>query len=190
MGHDIEILLITGPAGVGKSTLSWEIGRRLEESGTAHAIVESDELDRVYPKPTAEQLERLLPGCRDVSAVNLAALWSTYHALGHTKLVMSGVMLHPQFDRRWILQAIPDASITVVRLLASDEVLTERVTRREIGSGATEQLQRTLRQAHRMAGEEASDTIRIRTDGHTPIELAEVVLRQVGWLAPATAEPS
>lgn len=183
MQNAVHILLITGPAGIGKSTLCWEIGAKLEEARVAHAIVETDELDRVYPKPTAEELERLRRGAADVSAVNLAAIWSTYRALGHSRLVMSGVMMHLDFDRRWILQAIPDAEITVVRLQASESTLTERLAQREIGSGAEAQLQRTLRQTLRMAAESGDGLLRVPTDGKTPVELADTVLHETGWLA-------
>jgi hypothetical protein len=183
MQDSVRILLITGPAGIGKSTLCWEIGAKLEEARVAHAIIETDELDRVYPKPTAEELERLRPGIADVSTINLAAIWSTYRALGHSRLVMSGVMMHLAFDRRWILAAIPDAEITVVRLQASEQTLTERLEQREIGSGAEEQLQRTLRQARRMAGEGDDGLLRVPTDGSRPPELAEQILRETGWLS-------
>ncbi len=183
MQDTVRIMLVTGPAGIGKSTLCWEIGARLEEAKVAHALVETDELDRVYPKPTAEELERLRPGATDVSALKLAAIWSTYRALGHSRLIMSGVIMHPGFDRRWILAAIPDAEITLVRLQASESTLTERLERREIGSGAEEQLQRTLRQARRMAAESGDGLLRVPTDGKTPAELADTVLRETGWLA-------
>jgi broad-specificity NMP kinase len=174
-------MLVTGPAGIGKSTLCWEIGAKLEEAQIAHAIVETDELDRVYPKPTAEELERLRPGATDINAINLAAIWSTYRALGHSRLIMSGVIMHPGFDRRWILAAIPDAEITLVRLQASESTLTERLERRETGSGMEEQLQRTLRQARRMATESGEGSLRVPTDGKTPAELADTVLRETGW---------
>jgi len=99
----IDLLLVTGAAGIGKSTLCWEMGSLLQRAEVAHAIIETDELDRIFPKPTREELQRLWPGTTDVSAVNLAAIWSAYRALGHTKLIMSGVMMHPAFDQRWIL---------------------------------------------------------------------------------------
>ena len=178
----IEILLITGPAGVGKSTLCWEIGAQLGAAGTAHAIIETDELDRIYPKPEAADLARLKTGTVDVSSINLAALWSTYRALGHSRLIMPGVMLHLDFDRRWILQAIPDAEITVVRLLAGEATLLTRLAQREIGSGAQDQAQRTLKQARRMADQKSDGIICVQTDGETPQELARIVLRAVGWL--------
>ncbi|WID94645.1 hypothetical protein QO058_17605 [Bosea vestrisii] len=178
----VEILLITGPAGIGKSTLCWEMGDLLAEAGIAHAAIESDELDRVFPKPGAEDLAPLAPGARDVSQLNLAALWGTYRGLGHTRLIMSGVMLHVGFDKSWILAAIPDARITVVRLRGSEGSLLERLDRRETGAGREAQIERSLRQAKRMASEVADDFIVVDTDELTPAELARDVLARNGWL--------
>lgn len=176
-----QILLLTGPAGVGKSTLAWETQHQLSEAGIAHAIIETDELDRVFPKPTGEQLERFRPGLRDVSAANLEAIWSTYRALGHTRLIMSGVMVHLAFDRAWILDAIPDARITVVRLTTSEETLVGRLRGREVGSGAEAQIARSLRQKRRMDAQ-ADDALAVPSDGRTVAELAITVLQAVGWL--------
>lgn len=180
MPDEVDILLVTGPAGVGKSTLCWEIGAALAAAGKPHAIIETDELDRVHPKPSAEELERLKPGTRDVSSLSLAALWSTYYALGHRRLIMSGVMLHLAFDRRWILQAIPQARFTVIRLVAAEATLLARLAQREAGSGLAGQAERTLRQARRMAQEQQSGIISVPTDGRNPEELAQLVL--AAWL--------
>ncbi|CAN7660751.1 hypothetical protein [Bosea sp. LjRoot237] len=177
----VEILLVTGPAGIGKSTLCWEMGAVLAEAGIAHVAIESDELDRVFPKPGAEELAPLAPGARDVSQLNLAALWGTYRALGHTRLIMSGVMLHVDFDKSWILAAIPEARITVVRLLGNDDSLRERLDRRETGAGRDAQIERSLRQARRLANEAANGFIVVDTDGRTPAELAREVLGTIGW---------
>lgn len=178
----MQLLLITGPAGVGKSTLCWELSAELAAAQVAHAVVETDELDKVFPRPAREELDRLWPDTIDVSSVNLAAIWSTYRALGQRRLIMSGVMLHLAFDRRWILAAIPDAEITVVRLAVSEPELLARLAQREIGSGAEAQVERSLRQARRMADENAEGLIVVPTDGRTPGELARTVLEKIGWL--------
>jgi len=177
-----QILLITGPAGVGKSTLCWEIAARLAGSGLAHAVIETDELDRVFPPPSSRELASLRPGTTDVSSLNLAAIWSTYRALGHTRLIMSGVMVRPAEDLRWIADAIPDADFTVVRLRASDATLLSRLGRREVGSGRDDQIRRSLRQAEQMAGERADGLVLVLADDATPTDLADRVLRAVGWL--------
>lgn len=179
----MKLLLITGPAGIGKSTLCWEMSSQLAARQVAHAVIETDELDRVYPRPSSEELDRIQPGTADVSSINLAAIWSTYRALGHSRLVMSGVMMHLDSDRRWILAAIPDAQITVVRLAATEPTLLARLAQREIGSGADEQTQRSLRQARRMAGDVTEGVIVLPTDGQGPAELAQIILKTAGWLA-------
>ena len=51
----MQLLLITGPAGVGKSTLSWEMSAQLAAAQVAHAVIETDELDRVFPRPTTKR---------------------------------------------------------------------------------------------------------------------------------------
>lgn len=183
----VEILLITGPAGVGKSTLCWEIGDQLAAAGVPHAAIETDELDRVFPKPGADDLAALVPGARDVSQLNLAALWGTYRALGHSRLLMSGVMAHVAFDKRWILAAIPDARITVVRLRANDETLLGRLDRREQGAGREAEMERSLRQSQRMRQEAGEGFLVIETDGRTPAELARDVLAQSGWVEESSA---
>ena len=184
----MQLLLITGPAGVGKSTLSWEISAQLAAAHVAHAVIETDELDRVFPRPHADELDRIQPGTTDVSSINLAAIWSTYRALGHTRLIMSGVMLHLDFDKRWILCAIPEAQITVVRMLAAEPLLLARLAQREIGPGADEQAQRSLRQARRMANEDAEGIVVLPTDGKGPAELAKIALQKTGWLNTGSQE--
>lgn len=179
----MQLLLITGPAGIGKSTLCWEMSaQQLAAAQVAHAVIETVELDRVFPRPGIEDLERIQPGTTDVSSINLAAIWSTYRALGHSRLIMSGVMVHLDFDRRWILAAIPEARITAVRMIATEATLLARLAQREIGSGAEEQAQRSLRQARRMANKDAEGMIVLPTDGKMPAELAAIILQKIGGL--------
>jgi hypothetical protein len=141
----------------------------------------------VFPRPDQAALDALKPGASDVSQLNLAALWNTYRSLGHKRLIMSGVMLHAGHDKRWISAAIPDATITVVRLRSSDATLLERLDRREIGAGRDAQIARSLRQAKRMEGEDARDFVIVATDGRAPPDIAREILGRIGWLAEPAA---
>jgi hypothetical protein len=67
--------------------------------------------------------------------------------------------MHLEFDRRWILAAIPNARLTVVRLTATEPSLLARLAQREFGSGADEEAQRSLRQARRIAKEDSEGMI-------------------------------
>ena len=40
-----EVLLLTGAAGVGKSTVSWEVSEELKRRGLAHAVIDTDGVD-------------------------------------------------------------------------------------------------------------------------------------------------
>jgi predicted kinase len=177
-----QILLITGPAGVGKTTLNWEVSSQLASSNVRHAAIETDELDRVFPLPSASEMEDLRPEMTDISEINLASIWQNYHALGCDRLILSGVMVFVDEAKKWIARAIPKADFTVVRLVASEETLLGRLERREIGSGLDDQIRRTLKQARLISTLANTDLIELQTDGRTPQEIASELLQRIGWL--------
>ena len=98
-----HVLLVCGPAGVGKSTLGYEIVTQLREAGVAHVLLDSDELDRVWPLSRSDQ--------DALNQANLAAFWATASALGHDHLILVGGFLDPDAERIWIDPAIPDAKV-------------------------------------------------------------------------------
>lgn len=46
-----EALLIGGRAGVGKTTVGWEVSAQLQVLRIAHCLIEGDNLDRAFPAP-------------------------------------------------------------------------------------------------------------------------------------------
>ncbi len=95
----MDVIVICGATGIGKSTLAWEVGRQLEVAGISHAIVDTDELDRVYPQP--KTLSELV----ELTSRNLKSVLESFSALGHTRIILSGVMLDFESDLEWM--AIP-----------------------------------------------------------------------------------
>jgi hypothetical protein len=169
-----DVLGISGSAGVGKSSAAFEISHQLEQLGVTHALIDSDELDRIVPVP--DDLWRL-------TERNLRCVWAGFHDRGVRRLILVGVFLHRPSELAWIARAVPGARFTLVRLVASDATLVERIGRREIGSGGPSQLERTRRQVRSFDREARPDVHLIQTDGVPVAELATEIIRRSDWLA-------
>jgi len=169
----VHVLLLSGPAGVGKSTFSWEIADQLRRHGTAHVVLDSDELDRAWPLSGAQQ--------QALNRANLSAFWANAAALGHRRLLLAGVFLHFAADLAWIEEAIPGAVVTRFVLDARDDELERRVRAREIGSAADEQLTRTLAQARRFRRRNVGSPDIVDTTDTTVADLARQAIERAGW---------
>ena len=160
-----DVLVICGPAGVGKSSVAFEVSLQLDGNGVSHALIDTDELDRIYPVPED------LPA---ITERNLRAVWSTYAERGVGRLILVGVWLDRRSETEWIRRAVPDARIAAVRLLANRETLVERVRNRERGTGLDGQLARTMQQLD-ASRDYPSESLPIATDGLPLIEVARQV---------------
>ncbi|GAA0956784.1 AAA family ATPase [Actinocorallia libanotica] len=172
---DATVVLICGPAGVGKSSTAYEVSRQLARSDIAHALIETDELDRVHPWPP--------PGLdtAELSKHNLHALWSNYQALGHTRLILTGVFVDLTEPLDWIRHVLPRAGITLIRLTADTPTLRTRILQRELGPEAEKQWRRTLTQLHSLNATAELETLRIDTTGRTPTDIATEIIEH--WRA-------
>jgi Mrp family chromosome partitioning ATPase len=162
-----DVLVISGPAGVGKSTTAFEVSHQLQAADVDHVLIDTDELDRIYPVPG---------DLSDVTERNLAAMWGTFAARGARRLILVGVYLDRPTELDWVRPAIPDAAITCVRLAASDATLVDRVDRREIGSDRAGQLERTRRQVAAIDADQRDGVTVIVTDGLAVEDIARRIL--------------
>jgi Mrp family chromosome partitioning ATPase len=170
-----EVLLITGAAGVGKSSVSWEVSEELKRRGLAHAVIDTDELDRVWPLELHDTRRRRL------NIANLTAWWEQYRELGISRLVLVGVFVKLTDAIDWIGVAIPDADIRAVRLVASPRELGRRVEQREVGSAQDEQVERALQQANEIESLATTDEVVFDTDGVTVASLAVWLCDLMAW---------
>ncbi len=170
------MILITGPGGVGKTTVAFEACRSLEAAGVGHAMIDADELDRIFPAPADD------PHKSRLTRRNLASVWANLRDAGAPRLILTMVAPSVEDELPAIREAIPEAAITVVRLRASEGDLLERVRGREIGSGHGYQAERTIEQACLMQREPTGDRLVIDTSGRKTGEVAREVLDRAGWL--------
>ena len=170
----VPILLVTGPLGVGKTTVVLEIGSLLEQANISHAVIDLDSLAWCYPQPVDDPFNNRL------AFRNLAAVWANYAATGIQRLVIARV-IEARNELKWYHLAVPDAEITIVRLRASEATLRGRVMSREVGFGQEAALNRAVELA-RLMDRAAVEHHLVETDGRAVTDISREVLHQAQWL--------
>jgi hypothetical protein len=168
----IEVLVISGPAAVGKTSVVNQVSAQLRAADIAHAVIDTDALDDVYPVP--DEQWRL-------TERNLASVWQSFRELGTRRLILAGVYMHRESELSWIRRASGAERLLLVRLSASERTLGERVGQREIGSSHDDQLARTLLQANQLAEEAVPEASVIKTDERTVPDIAAEIVELLGW---------
>jgi len=185
-GH---VMLICGPAGVGKSTVGFQLYVRCLQAGLAASYVDLDQISFVRPAHPGDSRDRRL------KARNLAAIWQNYRAAGATHLIATGPIANDQALQAYAAE-IPGA-LTICRLRAGADELTKRILSRGAGGSWPQpgdplrgQPARVLVHYSARAAEQAAaldesqlGDIVIDTDGCLPEEAAVLIGRMADWLS-------
>lgn len=170
-------LVISGPPGVGKSTVGWRVFDLCTDAGDDPALVDLDMMGAAWPAPDDD------PHQSRLKAKNLAAVWGNYQAVGSRRLIMEGVVESPT-DQNLLSSAV-GASVIVCTLVASVDALESRIRGRGRDHGAD------LEKLIGRAGDLSTRLTRsgvvgflIQTDGRTIDEIAGEALQQ--WNAVRT----
>lgn len=171
----VPTLIVTGPVGVGKTRIAYEIANLLEEAALPHACIDMDTLRSCYPRPANDRFNIAL------GLKNLAAVWENCRLAGATHLILADVV-ESSDERAAYRAAVPDATVTIARLRASLDTLAERVGVRETGSGHEWHLHRAAELAAQMDRDQVEDFV-VETDGRTVTAIAREIVERCGWLA-------
>ncbi len=175
MCMQVPTILVTGPVGVGKTTLIEAMGRLLRDAAVPHATVDFDNLTACYPRSPDDDVWGT-----NLGLANLAALWRNYQALGASRLLLARV-IEDRKELDGYRNAVPGAEIVVVRLRASPSTLQQRVRARGESRGMQWHLERAVELAALMEKRRVEDFV-VETEARQPGELAWETLRRVGWL--------
>ncbi|MFI9152338.1 AAA family ATPase [Streptomyces sp. NPDC053367] len=176
--HEAEVLLLGGRAGVGKTTVAWEVSARLRAAMVAHCLIEGDFMGQVHPAPDGD------PSRSRITERNLTALWSNYAELGYRRLIYTNT-LSVLAENGGMFQRAMGANVRIVRvvLTASDATARERLTGRELGSELEQELENSARKARLLDERMPPDTVRVATDGRSVVDIARDVAGVTNWLS-------
>jgi hypothetical protein len=184
----VPFLWLCGPPGVGKSAVGYEIFTQVYRSGIKAGFLDFDQVGLCYPAPADD------PVNHRVKSQNLAAVWPVYRAAGARCLIAVGSVT----SRETVLLyagRVPGTDLTLCRLRAAPERLTERVFRRGLGRGPvipgpppTKSRQRlaamaaeAIREAAEMDAADFADVC-VDTDNQNVAQVARHILtRTSGW---------
>jgi hypothetical protein len=171
-----EVLLIGGRAGVGKTTVGWEVSALLRSEGIAHAIIDGDFMGQVHPAPEGD------PHRAEITESNLTAVWTNFTQRGYRRLIYTNTLsVLPEAAGMFERAMGAGVRITRVLLTASDATARERLVGRERGSELEQELEASIRKARLLDQRAPEETVRVATDGRLVVDIAREVVAATGW---------
>ncbi|MEV4176678.1 hypothetical protein [Nonomuraea sp. NPDC049709] len=165
----LPVLWLSGPTGVGKSSVGWEVFAQLTRDGVKAAFVDTDQISLCYPMPEAMT--------HRIRARSLAAMWPHFRQEGMRCLVLSG-FVDTLDEVREYTALLPEAALTLCRLRVDSAELKERF----LGRGwRPELVAEAVAEADRLDRSEYADLV-VDTGGLAVPEAARLVReRAEGW---------
>jgi adenylylsulfate kinase len=167
-------LLLTGTFGTGKTVTADAVGLQLEAASVPHAVIDLDEIRRMWPPPAEEDAET------SVDYRNVRSLAANYLDAGADRLVLAGVCENWADRRRY--EAAVAVPLVVCRLLAPPAVITRRLRDRHLDE-PDELAWHLLRapELDAMLNTTRVADAEVATDSRTPLDVAAEVIRLIGW---------
>lgn len=169
MDHPVPMLVISGPPGVGKTTVAWEVFSRAANRDESPAMADLDLLGAAWPAPEDDPFQHRL------KARNLAAVWSNFRETGTRCLVVAAV-IETSAEREMLGSAV-GADVFLCRLAASDHTLANRIRDRgrEFGDDLSKLVKRSGELSELLARHDVSDLV-VDTEGRRVGEVADTLL--------------
>lgn len=166
----IEILVLNGSPGSGKTATANAISDLLIEDNIPHAVIDFDELGRIYPESN-----------HVISWQNLTSVCANYSKISNLNKLIIPVAIDSEEILNQLKQCASGAKWIICELFADRETLLKRVAEREPNEYWREKL-RTLVNNYADRSEDTKfGEIKIKTDSMSIDEVAKEVIKEVGW---------
>ncbi|WP_377355248.1 AAA family ATPase [Phenylobacterium terrae] len=165
----IEVLILHGAPGSGKTTLSRGIAESLRMSKAPHAVIDLDDLSMVYPSPG-----------RDFARQNLKAIWPNFAAIPELKVIIPSVLANAD-EAAQLRAAAPGSRFIVCELSAPEHILKQRVTEREPNEYWQSRLRDFVDLYHSRTDLADIRDFQVITYDRSVEEAAREVIQRAGW---------
>jgi hypothetical protein len=166
---DVEVLVLHGSPGAGKTTVAAAVAERLRQVRTPNALIDLDELSLVYPYQG-----------RSFSRANLRAVWPNYAAVPNVRIVLPLVVVD-QGDLVELQDITRPRRFLVCELTAPRAVLETRVTEREPNQFWKSRLLDFIGTYHDRDDHAAIRDFLVHTHPASVEQAAAEVIRGCGW---------
>lgn len=174
------VVVITGPVGSGKSTSMRALWELLDRQNESVAMVDMDSLRALCPADPVD------PFRTSLGIENLRAIWPQFAQRGARWLLLTDAVEHPE-QRAVYEDAVPDATVIIVRLDVPIDRVHQQLRGREVGDSLDWHLKRSVELRTIMIERGIGDVV-VPIDGQQPAEVAGLILdavqRQLRSIAP------
>lgn len=165
------VVVLTGPVGSGKTTSMRALWELLDHKGEPAAMVDMDSLRALCPDDPAD------PFHASLGVANLQAIWPQLADRGARWLLLTDAVEHPA-QRTAYENAVPDATVIIVRLDVPINRVHQQLRRREVGGSLDWHLKRSVELRTMMINRGVGDVV-VPIDGQEPPEIAGMILEAV-----------
>jgi tRNA uridine 5-carbamoylmethylation protein Kti12 len=167
--NDTEVLVLNGCPGSGKSTLANAISEQLRQMGIAHAVIDVDEVGRIYPEIGSS-----------FDWKNVRAMWPNYTAISNLKVILP-VCINDKRDFEELRSATPCRKFTICELVADAQTLKDRLTKREPNEYWQDKMRNLVDKYIDKSSEDKFGDFQVKTDDKAIQDAIKEILDHLGW---------
>ena len=168
----INVIVLSGSMGSGKTTVLGEASDILLEEGAPHAVLDLDAMGTVLLPDDAAQ---------HVAVRNLSAIYTNFVHAGIDRILLAEA-IEARADLERLRRVFTGARLVVCRLTAALETMERRVRLREPGMFQNRFVTRS-RTLHETLEAAKLEDFTVVNDGRPVTAVAREVLQRAGWIA-------
>jgi guanylate kinase len=166
--NNIELLILHGPPGAGKTSIASTMAKLLRDYDVKHTVIDMDYLAKIYPLNLIGIMYK-----------NLAAIWPNYVELGDIKVIMPTYLQKGELEI--VMSAAPAMKTIVCEVTAPAAELKRRISIRETDDAQRERHLNYLYDYSNNGPKKEQIDFQVINHNITEERAADDIIKRVGW---------